>query len=121
MSAQLESEGVPATRVPGGASLADGEMRAAKVGNRALVLCRIGDERYACADRCPHYGIRLSEGTLDGSLLTCRWHHWCFDMRTGAVDEPSSTYESFETFDAWVDGDDLLVAVRPRTPLRHSA
>lgn len=121
MSAQEQDEALPATRVPGGASLADGELRAAKVDGRSLVLGRKGEERYACADRCPHYGIRLSEGTLDGSVLTCRWHHWCFDLRTGAVDEPSESYESFETFEAWVDGDDLLVAIHPRTPLRRSA
>ena len=44
----------------------------------------------ACNNRCPHEGYPLSEGTLDnGSLanscqLTCNWHSWTFDLKTGA-------------------------------------
>ena len=45
----------------------------------------------AIANRCPHQGYPLSEGTLaqpaDGSActLTCNWHNWKFDLETGAV------------------------------------
>jgi len=38
----------------------------------------------ACNNRCPHEGYPLSEGTLDsGCVLTCNWHNWKFDLRTG--------------------------------------
>ncbi|MEQ8395968.1 Rieske (2Fe-2S) protein [Thalassobaculum sp.] len=48
----------------------------------------------AIANRCPHEGYPLSEGTLaepsgDGTgvacTLTCNWHNWKFDLETGAV------------------------------------
>ena len=45
----------------------------------------------AIANRCPHQGYPLSEGTLaqpaDGGActLTCNWHNWKFDLETGAV------------------------------------
>ncbi len=39
---------------------------------------------YACNNRCPHEGNPLREGTLDdGCVLTCDWHNWKFDLRTG--------------------------------------
>ncbi len=53
---------------------------------------------HAIANRCPHQGYPLSEGTLaegtlaegtlaegDACTLTCNWHNWKFDLETGAV------------------------------------
>jgi hypothetical protein len=45
------------------------------------------DERvFAIANRCPHEGYPLSEGTLGpGCVLTCNWHNWKFDLENGAA------------------------------------
>ncbi len=41
---------------------------------------------FACANRCPHEGYPLSEGSLaDGCVLTCNWHNWKFDLVSGAT------------------------------------
>ena len=41
---------------------------------------------FACANRCPHEGYPLSEGSLaDGCILTCNWHNWKFDLATGTT------------------------------------
>jgi len=56
-------------------------------------------EYYALLNWCPHQAARLCEGTLwsalegsvpgeyrtsrDGEILTCPWHGWEFDLRTG--------------------------------------
>lgn len=38
---------------------------------------------------CPHAGGNLAAGTLDGHIVSCPWHHWKFDVRTGTcVDAP---------------------------------
>jgi nitrite reductase/ring-hydroxylating ferredoxin subunit len=105
----------PGVRVPGAGDLADGELRAVTAGGRKLVVARVGDQRYACANRCPHYGIRLSDGHLEGSVLECRWHHWRFDLATGCVDAEESTLATIETYAVDVDGDDLVVRTTPRT------
>ena len=41
---------------------------------------------HACNNRCPHEGYPLVEGALDAEscILTCHWHNWKFDLRTGA-------------------------------------
>jgi nitrite reductase/ring-hydroxylating ferredoxin subunit len=40
----------------------------------------------ACNNRCPHEGYPLVEGALDRDcVLTCHWHNWKFDLKTGAT------------------------------------
>ena len=39
---------------------------------------------FACNNRCPHEGYPLKEGSLDDQcVLTCNWHNWKFNLRTG--------------------------------------
>jgi nitrite reductase/ring-hydroxylating ferredoxin subunit len=52
-------------------------------GKQILLLAREG-RVFALANRCPHEGYPLSEGTEGpGCVLTCNWHNWKFDLRTG--------------------------------------
>lgn len=46
-------------------------------------LFRVGDTIYAMENRCPHAGDPLSEGDLEGPVVTCPSHGWQFDVRTG--------------------------------------
>ena len=109
----------PSVRVAGAATLADGERRAFQAGGRSYLIVREGERRYACANQCIHLGVKLSGGHLTGSVLECRWHHWRFDLRTGAVDADESPFSTFETYDVTVDGDDLVIAGIPKTALRR--
>jgi nitrite reductase/ring-hydroxylating ferredoxin subunit len=53
---------------------------------RQILLLRTGRGVFAVANRCPHEGYPLSEGTLgDGCVLTCNWHNWKFDLASGAT------------------------------------
>lgn len=49
----------------------------------ALCVVKIDGEFRALADRCPHRGVSLSAGILDGTVVTCRAHGLRFDLRTG--------------------------------------
>ncbi len=33
---------------------------------------------------CPHAGGNLAAGAVDGHCVECPWHHWRFDLDTGA-------------------------------------
>lgn len=48
-----------------------------------LVLVRHRGEVRAFEGRCPHLGTLLAEGELRDGRLTCRSHHWQFDVRSG--------------------------------------
>jgi nitrite reductase/ring-hydroxylating ferredoxin subunit len=50
---------------------------------------------HAVANTCPHEGNPLVEGELLGPTLTCAYHHWRFDLETGAClfgEEPLRVY-----------------------------
>ena len=57
-----------------------------KLGTKQLALFLHDGAVHACNNRCPHEGYPLVEGALDAEscVLTCHWHNWKFDLRTGA-------------------------------------
>lgn len=61
---------------------ADGGLRVL-VGGIEIGLFRVGDRVHALENPCPHAGDPLSEGVLDGCVITCAAHGWAFDVRTG--------------------------------------
>jgi phenylpropionate dioxygenase-like ring-hydroxylating dioxygenase large terminal subunit len=58
-----------------------------------LVLGRTGEGKvFAMRDSCPHRGIPLSYGRLDGNVVECCYHGWRFDACSGqCVEIPSLT------------------------------
>ena len=72
------------------AELWDGDMTAHRVDDRDLLLVRHNGVVYAYENRCAHLGVALSEGRLDGYVLTCRAHHWQYDVRSGSGVNPAT-------------------------------
>src|SRR5205809_795884 len=76
----LQSNRTDAMFTATSATLAEIRARGRKVVRRngKQILLILADERvFAIANRCPHEGYPLSEGTLSsGYLLTCNWHNW---------------------------------------------
>lgn len=58
-----------------------------------LLLGRTSDRKlFAMRDSCPHRGIPLSYGRLDGSGVTCKYHGWKFNPVSGqCLEIPSLT------------------------------
>lgn len=52
-------------------------------GMKPIALYHVGYDIYAVADTCPHAGARLSEGELEGPVLTCPRHGSQFDVTNG--------------------------------------
>ncbi len=65
--------------------LKDGAMKAVSAAGREIILARAGDKYYAADNRCPHMGGELSEGKLEGSVVTCPRHGSQFDLSDGHV------------------------------------
>jgi nitrite reductase/ring-hydroxylating ferredoxin subunit len=54
-----------------------------KVGNKTLAFFKVDGTCYAISNACPHKGGPLGKGTLSGHIVTCPWHGWTWDVRTG--------------------------------------
>lgn len=67
-----------------------GEVKAAVVWQQAVAVYR--DEAgqvHVLEDRCPHRGVELHRGKVQGKHLACAYHGWAFDGESGAcVDIP---------------------------------
>ena len=63
--------------------LGDGSMISGQADGEELVLARRGDEFFAIAAHCTHYGGPLAEGLIVGDTVRCPWHHACFSLRNG--------------------------------------
>jgi toluene monooxygenase system ferredoxin subunit len=72
------------------ADLWAGELTGVRLGGEKIVLVNIGGEIRAFADRCPHLGFQLSEGSIEGRTLTCANHQWEFDALTGRGINPGN-------------------------------
>jgi nitrite reductase (NADH) small subunit len=53
------------------------------VGDRIFAVFHVGDAFHVIDGICPHAGGPLAEGVLQGSVVTCPWHGWQFDVSTG--------------------------------------
>lgn len=60
-----------------------GEMKMASVSEHRIAVIRTPSGLHALDNACPHEGYGLVTGTLDGEVVTCQWHNWKFDARTG--------------------------------------
>lgn len=65
--------------------LVPGEMRRFVVSDHALVLANIDGSFHAFEDRCLHWGVKLSNGCLEGNAVRCRAHGWKHDVVRGEI------------------------------------
>jgi len=64
-------------------ALSPGQGRLVRVHEKEIALFNVDGEFFAMEDTCLHAGGPLHEGQLDGHVVTCPWHNWTFDVRTG--------------------------------------
>lgn len=65
--------------------LPEGQLKRVKIGGKGVLIARIVNEFYAIGDKCTHMGCSLSEGTLEGTIVTCPCHGSQFDITSGKV------------------------------------
>jgi len=70
-------------RVAKVADVPAGEIRQVDAGGRPIALANVGGTFRAIDGTCLHRGGPLGEGTLEGTVVTCPWHGWQFDVQTG--------------------------------------
>jgi nitrite reductase/ring-hydroxylating ferredoxin subunit len=90
---------------PGGA-------KAFAVGDYEVALFNVDGAFYAIDNTCPHQGGPLVEGWIEGPIVTCPWHAWCFDVRSGKM--TLSDFASVDVFDVQIIDSTVAISSEPR-------
>jgi 3-phenylpropionate/trans-cinnamate dioxygenase ferredoxin subunit len=65
--------------------LKSGTMKKVFAGGHEILLARVGDKYYATDNQCPHMKGDLSQGKLEGTIVTCPVHGSQFYISDGQV------------------------------------
>ena len=82
-----------------------------QIGRYEVAVFRIGDDVVAYENACPHQGGPVGEGIVEGCTVTCPWHAWCFDLRTGKL--TLGDFAELRRFAVRVDDGIVFVAGAP--------
>lgn len=94
-------------RVASKADIPSGEGRAFDVDGKQVAVFNCGGMFYAIENECKHQGGPLGEGELEGTVVTCPWHAWTYDVTSGeSPDDPDCRVGCYTVR---IEGDDLLV------------
>lgn len=88
-----------------------GAGRAYAAGRFEVAVFNVDGEFYAIENSCPHQGGPLADGWMEGPLVTCPWHGWCFDVRTGKM--TLAEFAEIPRFAVEVRGEDLYLSTEP--------
>ncbi len=86
-----------------------GEGRVVEAGGRSLALFNVDGAYYAIDNSCAHRGGPLGEGELNGTVVTCPWHGWRWDVKSGA--NANNPAVKMTCFPVSVEADDVFVEV----------
>lgn len=91
--------------------VAPGTLHKASIDGREILVVNIGGKYYAMDDTCTHAGASLSEGTLDGNIITCGWHGAQFDCKSGNLEKFPAKINNLKSYNVLVESDNLFVEV----------
>ncbi len=75
-----------------------GAARQVTVDGRWVGLFNLGGDYHAIDNLCLHRGGPLCEGAVQGTVVTCPWHAWQYDLATGTlIQDPNVGVSRHET------------------------
>ncbi|HXV58038.1 MAG TPA: Rieske 2Fe-2S domain-containing protein [Gaiellaceae bacterium] len=89
--------------------MSPGSARIVRAGDRELALYRCEDGFYATQGECLHLKGPLGRGRLEGCVVTCPWHGWQYDVRTGENEFDRAL--ALETFEVLVEDGEVKVVL----------
>jgi 3-phenylpropionate/trans-cinnamate dioxygenase ferredoxin component len=87
------------------------------MGGKALMIAHWSGRFFALDGVCPHKGLELHGAILWDHLITCPWHQYQYDIRTGENYFPANVYASdpgeaprpLETYSVELRGSEIWV------------
>lgn len=86
-----------------------GKMIKISVDGKEIMVANIDGGFCAIDDTCTHSGASLSEGSLDGCVVTCGWHKAEFDCKTGKLIKFPAKINDLASYKVTNESDNVFV------------
>ena len=86
-----------------------GKMIKINADGREILIANIGGNYFACDDSCTHAGASLSQGVLEGEIITCGWHGAKFNCVNGKLDKFPAKIKDLKSYQTIVEADNVFV------------
>ena len=97
------------------AELPNNSQRIVPLGPHKVALFHFNNEISAIANACLHkagpLGLGLVENKYDGLYVTCPWHGWEYNIKTGSA--PPGYKDQQAVYEVRIEGDDVLINEQP--------
>ncbi len=95
--------------------LPEGSQKIVQVGAHKVALFHFNNEITAIANACLHkagpLGLGVVEKKYDGLYVTCPWHGWEYNIKTGSA--PPGYKDQQAMYDVKLEGDNILISDKP--------
>jgi 3-phenylpropionate/trans-cinnamate dioxygenase ferredoxin subunit len=88
-----------------------GKLQKVTVDGKDILVANIDGVYYAINDTCTHAGASLSEGSLDGTIVTCGWHGAKFDCKTGRLSVFPAKIKDLSSYKVVIESENIFVEV----------
>jgi nitrite reductase/ring-hydroxylating ferredoxin subunit len=92
-----------------------GKMKKVASQGKEILIATVNGSFYAISNKCTHAGGDLSQGTLEGNIVTCPKHKSKFDVITGKVVSPPKMVlfhpkiQDEQVYILKIENDDILI------------
>jgi len=87
----------------------DGQGTVVLVNEKEIALFNIQGNFYAIDNNCCHRGGPLAEGEIEDKIVTCPWHGWKFDVKTGECIMPGSA--KLNSYNINIKGEEIFISI----------
>ncbi len=74
---------------------------------RRIAVFNVEGRFYGIESDCKHMKASLKNGKVQNEIVTCPWHHWQYDLKTGQC--LTSDKFKLKTYAVEVEGDEIFI------------
>jgi nitrite reductase (NADH) small subunit len=84
-----------------------GKGKTVEVNGKSIAVLNENGEFFAIDNMCAHAQGPLGDGVCDEGKVTCPWHGWSYDLKTGKCENNPEV--NLKVYEIKIDGEDVMV------------